>query len=653
MKKQTVNQPSLFVHNYQDVFKDIRNYLAGRLLGTTRDEQLLEEVVKVLFCKFYIDDKDIEVNQEDEIELAKTYRRVFSEVKVNIPNTLGRHDEILLDPTSLSFVHSKLSLLTDRVLKEDPFGDAYEVFVGDSIRGQEGQFFTPQNVVSLLVSIVKPQSGEKVIDPACGSGSFLNASARFLIANGVPSNIVAKTIFGTDKDKYLSELASARLSLITLSQAKVYCADSLAWKPDDQKDFEIKDSIGKFDIVLTNPPFGSKIVSTSDETQKTFDLGHKWNLIQKSNRHEKTDELLSSVPPQVLFIERCLSLLKPGGRAGMVVPESLISSKGYKYVVQYILDTADIKAVIGMPEALFKTSGKGGTHTKTVLLVLEKRGKSSSSNDKIFMAEAKWCGKNSRGQKIDKDDLPEILDNYKLYEEGKILKPNHNGYIVNSSDLVDNVLAPRYYNPEADSTLDSLKDTHDLKTIGDLVKENVLEIKRGNEIGGMNYGSGNIPFVRTSDISNWEVKIDPKQGVSEEIYSQYKIKQDVQENDLLMVKDGTYLIGTCAIITKYDKKIVYQSHLYKIRVLDKVKLSPFLLLAILSSDPVQQQIKSKRFTQDIIDSLGNRINEIVLPIPKDKKLHKEITTMVEKTIKERVEARELARKATEAVIKGL
>ncbi|MFH1827574.1 MAG: N-6 DNA methylase, partial [bacterium] len=537
--------------------------------------------------------------------------------------------------------------------KEDPFGDAYEVFVGDSIRGQEGQFFTPQNVVSLLVSLIKPRQGETIIDPACGSGSFLNASARWLISNGVQSDIIAKTVFGTDKDRYLSELASARLSLITLAQAKVYCADSLAWKPDDEKEFEINDSIGKFDIVLTNPPFGSKIIATSDKTQKTFELGYKWDFDSSSKRYVKTNELLRSVPPQVLFVERCIGLLKPGGRLGMVIPESLMSSKGYKYVVQHILDNTIIRAVIGMPEALFKTSGKGGTHTKTVLLVLQKDGKSEQKRPHLFMAEAKWCGKNSRGQRIDKDDLPEILIKYDQFSSNNLGSFDHNGYAVEYRNIVDNVLAPRYYNPEVDSTLDDIKSSHKLITIGELIKAGVLEIKRGNEIGGMNYGSGNIPFVRTSDISNWEVKIDPKQGVSEEIYNQYKLKQDIQEDDLLMVKDGTYLIGTCAIITKYDTKIVYQSHLYKIRILNINKLSPFLLLAILSSDPVQQQIKSKRFTQDIIDSLGNRINEIVLPIPKDKKLQKQIDKLVKKTIKERVEARELARKATEAVINGL
>lgn len=112
-----------------------------------------------------------------------------------------------------------------------------------------------------------------------------------------------------------------------------------------------------------------------------------------------------------------------------------------------------------------------------------------------------------------------------------------------------------------------------------------------------------------------------------------------------MVKDGTYLIGTCAIISKHDTRIVYQSHLYKIRVMDNKVISPYLLLAALSADPVQQQIKSKRFTQDIIDSLGNRIYDLILPIPKNKTLRRKIENNVKKAIEDRIEARELARQA--------
>ena len=147
-------------------------------------------------------------------------------------------------------------------------------------------------------------------------------------------------------------------------------------------------------------------------------------------------------------------------------------------------------------------------------------------------------------------------------------------------------------------------------------------LSTGVEIGRMSYDTGEIPFIRTSDISNWEIKTDPKHGVNEDIYNEYDTKCDLQENDILLVRDGTYLIGTCALITKNDLKSLFQSHIYKIRVLNNKKLSPFLLLALLASPIVQKQIRAKQFTQDIIDTLGSRLNELILPIPKDSEFTK-------------------------------
>ena len=117
-----------------------------------------------------------------------------------------------------------------------------------------------------------------------------------------------------------------------------------------------------------------------------------------------------------------------------------------------------------------------------------------------------------------------------------------------------------------------------------------------------------------------------------------------------MVKDGTYLIGTCAIVSEADKKSLYQSHLYKIRVNENnYDLDPYLLLAILSSTVVQKQIRSKQFTQDIIDSLGERIKELLLPIPKSKETRKRISGLVKKAVNNRIEARKLAEEARNCV----
>ena len=184
----------------------------------------------------------------------------------------------------------------------------------------------------------------------------MGAAVRHLLYKGMAPQEASKSIFGIDKDSYLVRLALSRISLATLTEAQVYCADSLSWSTENNHPFPLSDYYEAFDVVLTNPPFGAKIVAASPEVQASFDLGHKWKYGAKAGRYSKTSYLQSSVPPQVFFMERCLSLVRPGGRVGMVVPESLVSNKGYRHVMQYLRDRADILAVIGMPEALFKTS---------------------------------------------------------------------------------------------------------------------------------------------------------------------------------------------------------------------------------------------------------------------------------------------------------
>lgn len=489
-----------------------------------------------------------------------------------------------------------------------------------------------------------------MIDPACGAGGFLASVARHHKLAGVGINelasLASETIFGVDKDDYLVKLAKLHISLLTKGHPRVVCGDSLSMQNGVTSLQEYFPKKG-FDVLFANPPFGTRIVAANPDVLKTFQLARKWIIDKRTDRLAPTTQEQTKVPPQVLFVERCLSLLKDGGRMGIVLPESILSNKSYRHVVQYLLDNSSVKAVIGMPESLFKTSGKGGTHTKTCLVIAEK---GQGNKNKIFMAEAKWCGHDSRARAIPHNDIPDILKNLLAFQKRQLKKETVLGFAVNQGQVTSNVLCPRYYDPQMNSELSELEKTHTLVPLGDLVEQKVLSVATGDELGKLAYGTGNIPFIRTSDISNWQIKADPKHGVSRNIYEALKVKQDVHPYDLLMVRDGTYLIGTCAIITETDKEIIYQSHLYKIRVNEnQLGLNPFLLLAILSSPVVQRQVKAKQFTMDIIDSLGERINELVLPIPRSKKLQDRITEIVKKSVELRIEARELAREARLAV----
>lgn len=652
-QKSDARQPTLGLAETtpKGAFRNIRNYLAGQFVGATRDDSLLDEVLKCLFCKLVIERGEqppVDLSAQ-QFELSKQVRAVFSTVRADFPEIYASDAEILLDPASLQFVMRELDFsIMDSA--SDPIGDAFEIFVGSESRGNSGQFFTPRSVTNLLVSAVDPQPNETVLDPACGAGGFLASVCAHRQQRGVPVQDLAMGLFGIDKDTYLAQLAKVHISLLTGGHPTVVNGDSIALQNGAAS---LKDHLPPegVDVILTNPPFGVKIVAANPDVIATFDLTRKWVKNKKTGQMEPGSKVSSNVPPQVLFVERCLSLLKPGGRLGMVLPESILSNKSYRHVVEYLLQHTEIHAVMGMPEALFKTSGKGGTHTKTCLLVATRTQASKKTSSKIFMAEAKWCGQDSRARIIPNNDLPEISRKYEEFNKlGKIKESNPLGFLVSVDQVTGGVLCPRYYDPQAEFELAGLESTHQLLKVYDLVAEGVLSLSTGDEVGKLAYGTGTIPFIRTSDISNWEMKADPKHGVSREIYQSLARKQDVQAGDLLMVKDGTYLIGTCAMVTEADVEMLYQSHLYKIRINpNRYGLNPYLLLAILSSSAVQKQIRSKQFTQDIIDSLGERINELVLPVPLNSSLRDSITGHVRQSVEKRIEAKEFARRARELV----
>ena len=624
------------------IFGDIRNFLAGRFIGATRDEFLLEEVIKLIFCKYEIGQKC--TTELDELALSSLYRKEFKKVLRNHNDIyMDQATEIELDPVSIKYIDEKLQSLDIHNLERDIIGDAYEIFMGDTIKGQSGQFFTPQNAAEALVHMVAPSQNAKILDLACGAGGFLVATLKYWNERGLP--FVKANLHGIDKDNYLTRLAKIHLACMGQGTFNIKCADSLIW---DEK--ILGRGKEEYDIILTNPPFGLNIQAGTAETLEKYQLAYKYKR-NKAGSLEKTEIINESVAPQVVFLEQCINLVKENGYIGIVVPESMISNKKYSYVVELICEKCIIKAVIGMPDDLFKTSGKSGTHTKTCLLVLQKKHDINASYS-IFMAEAKWCGHDSRGREIPNDDIPQIIKNYCRFQECKECDMDNLGFIINSNEIVNNVLAPRAYVYVTQEKKHCFEETHSLVTIGQLIEEGILTVTTGNEVGKLAYGCGNVPFVRTSDISNWEIKADPKHLVSEELYKSLAEKQDVQEGDILMVKDGSYLIGTCAMITKYDTRIVYQSHLYKIRVNEQNQygLDKYYLLAALSSDFFRQQVLSKTFSQDIINSLGDRLKEIIVPISKEPQKIKEISDIVKKSINWSMEAKKLAKKARIEVI---
>lgn len=659
-------------HNLKAVFRSTRNYLAANAVGMTRDEPLAQEIINLIFCKIYDERytrRDATVTfragvDEPAAAIAQRIRDLFTRVVKQYSDVFDKKDAIELDDHSIAYVVGELQQYSLIECERDVVGDAFETFIGPSLKGSQGQFFTPRNVTNLVRSLVRPQVGDMVLDPACGSGGFLIEAMRALWAEvdvqadeldwpdaereAEKQKVAIRQLRGIDKDEFLSKVAKAYMALLGDGRGGVFCENSLVpmneWRPKTRQEV----GVGKFDVIMTNPPFGKKLKITERSILEPYDLGHKWTKLRGSATYDMTNKTLEAQTPQILFIERCLNLLSDGGRMGIVLPESMLCNPSHRYIMQYILSHARIRAVVSVHENLFQPH----THAKTAVVLLEKGGEPAGQTHDIFMAVARWCGHDSRGHSIPFDDLPKIAERWEQYSNGETLDFDHLGFVVNSGEIQDMIYLPKYYNPEVQESVAALKDTHDLVRLGDLADQRVLEVTTGHEVGKLAYGTGVIPFIRTSDIANWQIKGDPKHGLSESLYKSLAEKQNVEAGDILMVRDGTYLVGTCAIVTDLDWRIVFQSHILKFKVLDQSVIEPNLLLALLSTPLVKSQIFAKRFTQDIIDTLGARWRELILPIPRDPALRQEITDNVTRAIELRRDASELTWQTVQKVVPG-
>ena len=363
--------------NLKAVFRDIRNHLAGMTTGITRDEALAQEIINLLFCKL-LDEQESAPDDvvkfragvgEPSQEVAARIATLFERVKAHVFGDVFEPTErIRLDDDSVAYVVGELQTYTIVEAGRDAIGEAFEVFIGPALRGAEGQFFTPRNVIEMMVQMVDPQPGEKIIDPACGSGGFLIALAHVwgqLREHAAHRNwserqlarreyeVAAECFRGIDKDAFLAKVCKAYMALVGDGRGGVFCQNVLEpfadWSPLVREEA----APSTFDVVLTNPPFGKKIVVKGEATIGQFELVRKWRRTTSEPAWEETTALRTQLPPQIPFLERCVALLKPDGRLGIVLPESLFGNPSHGYIVQWLRTHLRITAIVNMPEPLF------------------------------------------------------------------------------------------------------------------------------------------------------------------------------------------------------------------------------------------------------------------------------------------------------------
>ena len=349
------------------------------------------------------------------------YQNLFEKTKQQFANDHLFDDNAKIEIRENSFeqIVKELEIYNLSTTSDDVKGIAFEKFLGKTFRGELGQFFTPRTVVDFMVSVLDPQEGEFVCDPCCGSGGFLIKAFEY-VREKIEKDIelqketIKADCYGEDYDKlpekkkqkiekevaqtfsYLNEelnINNEKGRLRSLSFDCIYGTDAnprmartakmnMIMHGDGHGGVHHHDGLlnvngifeNRFDVILTNPPFGARVEKDlkiseadkfTDETKiKAYvdRYGEEYIKALKQVNDNINKSLLSlynidSSLTEVLFIERCLNLLKPGGRMGVVLPEGVLNNTNLQKARDFVEGKAKILLIVSIPQDVFIASG--------------------------------------------------------------------------------------------------------------------------------------------------------------------------------------------------------------------------------------------------------------------------------------------------------
>lgn len=394
------------------------------------------ELAKIIFVKIH-DEKtprkkgepyEFQIKTHESSErLAARIKRLYEAQAEREPDVFV--GSIMVDDAKLRTVVSHIEGIDLSRTDLDTKGVAFERFMDSFFKGSYGQYFTPREVIQFAVGMMNPTRDDVVLDPACGSGGFLLYAldkVRRDADDFYPEHeedvkqakqherywhdFAMKQLFGIEINNEIARVAKMNMILHDDGHTNVLGADALRpiselIKMHGKGGFQA----GSFDLVLTNPPFGSKISNGERPFLVSYDLGNKTNKNGKISPR-KTQK------SEVLFIERIWHFLKPGtGRAAIILPDGVLSNSSLQYVRDWLLEHFQLNAVISLPQTAFSHYGAG---VKASVIFVRKRSDNEvpSDDEPIFMAAPEKIGYDATGRKTD-NHLPDILEQYRQFEE--------------------------------------------------------------------------------------------------------------------------------------------------------------------------------------------------------------------------------------------
>ncbi|TGP52557.1 N-6 DNA methylase [bacterium M00.F.Ca.ET.230.01.1.1] len=445
-------------------FRRCHNYVAGNQ-GLQKPEAFWE-LLKIIFCKIHDERSSNEVqffatskerhSLNGQLKAKKRISELFREVKAEYSAIFRENEEIDLNPDVLTYIVSQLQTYSLLESDIDVKGRAYEEIVGSNLRGDRGEFFTPRNICQMAVNMLDPGERQLVMDPACGTGGFLITAMNHVIEKIRSAEIekwgghveraeaairariqkFAQTyIVGTDLNPNLVKASKMNMVMNNDGAGGLYQANALQSPARWEDKLRSRQIMGQIDLLFTNPPFGSKIPIEDPSILEAYDLGHTWSYDPKADKWTMQQATQKSQPPEILFIERCVKLLKPGtGRCAMVLPDGILGSPGLGYVREWILKNTRVLASVDLHPDTFQPH----VSVQTSVLVLQRKSEEEIAieqaagrfNDyQVFMAVANHIGHDKRGNltyvrdRQGNEIVEEVEEQTVEYEDGqKVIK---------------------------------------------------------------------------------------------------------------------------------------------------------------------------------------------------------------------------------------
>jgi type I restriction enzyme M protein len=430
-------------------FRRCHNYIHGNE-GMPKDAAFWQ-FLYLIFCKMHDERPSNEARQfwagafepfdpAGREKIRKRIRPLFAAVKREYPSLFRGNEEITLSDRALAFIVSELARYDFGRTDVDAKGTAYQEIVGTNLRGDRGQYFTPRGAIRLVVQMLAPKEHERVLDSSCGTGGFLVGTLNYL--NGVfhekrhskpgdenteefdsirdqLASYAAKNLFGADFDPFLVRAAQMNVMMAGNALGHIYHMNSLEFPRGDLPGVQpARENIplGSIDVLMTNPPFGSDIPVTEKTILEHYELARRWER-QGNGFVMNGAAIKPAVSPEVLFIERCVKWLKPGGRLGIVLPDGILGNPGDEYIRYWILRHCWVLASIDLPVESFIVEANVNILTSLLFLkrkpeeVIQAEDLGQKKDYPVFMAVAEKVGFDRRGNTLYKrhPDGEEIL----------------------------------------------------------------------------------------------------------------------------------------------------------------------------------------------------------------------------------------------------